>query len=90
MAKKVVIARLCGFERVQFMKKDGSGEVSFFRTYFDYKDDAVKGVGTAQATIFTDAFSQDRLQLGDSCYIVVDGGKFDYAGRAPVPAAVAK
>ena len=90
MAKKVVIARLCGFERVEFPKKDGTGTVSLFRTYFDFTDPSINGVGTAQATIFTDTFSRDRLAKGMNCYIVTDNGKCDYAGVAPVQPAPGK
>lgn len=86
MAKEVVIARLYGFEHVTFPRKDGSGMVDLFRLYFDYEDSKIKGYGTANASIFAERFGQDRLQLGDSCYIVIDNGKCDYCGKAPVPA----
>ena len=90
MAKEVVVARLCGFQRVEFPRKDGSGMVSLFRCYFDFEDPMVSGIGTASAAVFTERFGQDRLQLGDSCYIVIDNGKCDYCGKAPAPAAAAK
>lgn len=90
MAKEVVIARLCGFERVEFNKKDGSGTVAFFRTYFDFESPNINGIGTASCTIFSDQFSRDRLEMGNMCYIVLDNGKADYCGKAPVPSPAGK
>ena len=86
MAKEVVIARLYGFEHVNFPRKDGTGVVDLFRLFFDYENPKIKGYGTASATVFAERFGQDRLQLGDNCYIVIDNGKCDYCGKAPAAA----
>lgn len=88
--KNVVIARLCGFQRVEWTKKDGSGTGSLYRCYFDYEDESVVGFPTASCVIYPDRFVKDRLDLDTSVMLVIENGTAEYAGRVPVAAAPAK
>ena len=86
--KNVVVARMCGFQRVEWTKKDGSGTGSLYRCYFDYVDENVNGIATASCVIYPDRFSKDRLQKGDNLMLVIENGNAEYAGRVPAaPAA---
>lgn len=86
MAKEVIVGRLYGFESVQFTKQETGELVNLQRCYFDYQHPRIKGYGTGNCFVHSNRFSSDRLELGCNCYLVVDGIKCDYAGRAPAPA----
>ena len=83
MAKEVIVGRLYGFEKVEFTKQETGELVSLYRCYFDYQHPRIKGYGTGTCYVHSNRFSSDRLELGCSCYLVIDNSKCDYAGRAP-------
>lgn len=83
MAKEVIVGRLYGFEHVQFTKQETGELVNLYRCHFDYQHPRIKGYGTGNCYVHANRFSADRLELGCSCYLVVDNGKCDYAGLAP-------
>lgn len=80
MAKSVVLARLCGFQLIEWNKKDGSGKGSLYRCYFDYDDQNVVGFPTASCVIYPERFNSDRLDLERKVMLVIDNGIAEYAG----------
>lgn len=86
MAKEIIVGRLYGFESFGITDKETGELVLLYRCFFDYQHQRIKGYGTGTCYVSSKRFSSDRLQLGDSCYLVLEGSKCDYAGKAPAPA----